>query len=382
MTTTLVTGGHCLVGGRWADADLAIADGRIERLVPRGSIRGAGIEEVDATGMFVAPGFVDVQCNGAVGHDLTTDPRSIGAVLAALPRWGVTSCCPTVITSPVETRSRALDAVAAHRADPSTSSCADLVGLHIEGPALSPEHVGTHDPAFVTLPDVDEVDRWIASGSVAMVTLAPELDGVDEIVDRLVAAGVTVAVGHTGATAEQYGAARERGVAAVTHLFNAMRPIHHREPGVVGAALVDPEVVAGLVVDGHHVAPAVVDLAWRCLGDRLMLVTDASAALGADDGDLVIGSAEIAVCDGRVTNAAGALAGSALSMDAAVRNLVGFTGCSPAEAIAAATSTPAKLLGLDDRGALAPGRRGDVVVLTPELDVVATFVNGVLAWRS
>jgi N-acetylglucosamine-6-phosphate deacetylase len=216
-----------------------------------------------------------------------------------------------------------------------------------------------------------------------MVTLAPELPGALDVVRALRARGVVVAAGHTEATEDEFVAGVEAGITAVTHLFNAMRPFGHRDPGPAGATLARPDVVAGLIVDGVHVAPTAVAAAWKALApDRLMLVTDAVAALGLPTGPVQLGSMAAVAGPAGVRLPDGTLAGSTLSMDRAVRNFMAFTGCSLAAAVRCASATPAALLGDSSRGRLEPGRRGDVVVLSPDGFVVATVVAGEVVWKS
>ncbi|MCU1499174.1 MAG: nagA, partial [Acidimicrobiales bacterium] len=212
-----------------------------------------------------------------------------------------------------------------------------------------------------------------------LVTLAPELPGGLELVREMAGRGVVVSIGHSDADAATAEAAIEAGATWVTHLFNAMAPLGHRDPNLVGIALTDPRLHVGLIADGIHVSPTVVDLTWRATGARLTLVTDAVAALGRPPGRERIGKTEIVVTERDVRLADGTLAGSKLSLDEAVRNLVAMTGCSPADALRAASTAPATLLMDDARGVIAGGARADLVVLTPDLEVVATLVAGELA---
>ena len=321
-----------------------------------------GDEIVDATGCIVAPGFVDLQCNGAGGVDLTAEPERVAEVAALLPRWGVTAWLPTVVTASREVRARAVDVIAT---TPVPDGAAAVLGVHLEGPFLAPGRTGAHDRRHV-LATVDE--GWSRERGIALATLAPELPGGLDLVRTLVGRGVAVAVGHSDATADEVDAAVAAGATLVTHLFNAMSPLHHRAPGVPGAALTDERLRFGMIVDGIHVDPAVVRVAWRAAGHRLELVTDAVAAMGAAGHDPGTG----------VRLADGTLAGSDLTMDQAVRNLVAFVGCAPEEAIAAATRTPAAAIGALDRGEIRPGAVADLVVLGDDLEVVATIVRGVV----
>lgn len=321
-------------------------------------------------GELVAPGLIDLQVNGAYGHDFTSDPSSIWEVGRRLPEQGVAAFLPTIITSSIDVIERAIEAV---KSRPAGFVGAEPLGLHLEGPMLSPHRSGVHDPTLMRLPSLDLIETWTAANGVLMVTLAPELPGAEPVIKTLTQAGVIVSAGHTAATFEEAQAGFAWGIAAVTHLFNAMDPFGHRAPGVIGATF-DSDVVAGLICDGVHVHPAAVRTAWRMLEpDRLALITDATAAAGMGDGTYRLGNAEIVVSQGRATDQAGRLAGSALTLDQAVRNLIEFTGCPPADAIAAASIVPARLLG----GMNSPGR----VVFDDSMEVTSTSINDEIVWR-
>ena len=339
---------------------------------------------LDAAGLLVVPGFVDVQCNGAVGVDITADPERLWEVAAALPRWGVTSWLPTVVTAPPAIRARAL---ATLRSGPPSGRddvrlFAMPLGLHLEGPFLAPERRGAHPAKHLRAPDPSLVadEGWSRQSGVALVTLAPELPRALDVVRELVAAGVVVSAGHSSASAEEATAAIDAGITAVTHLFNAMGPLHHRDPGLAGVALSDERVRVGAIADGIHLHPATVALAARALGDRLCLVTDAVAALGMPAGRVPLGVLEAFATEDGVRLADGTLAGSDLSLDRAVRNLVAFAGVSLPEAVAAATMAPAALLGLGDRGVIRAGAVADLTLLDAGGAVVATVVGGRLAF--
>jgi N-acetylglucosamine-6-phosphate deacetylase len=338
-----------------------------------------GLTRLDAAGLLVAPGFIDLQCNGAVGVDLTASPERMWDVAAALPRWGVTAWLPTVVTAAPSARARALTALAAGPPAGAPPGARPM-GLHLEGPFLAAERAGAHDRRHLVPPSIDLVagEGWSRPGGVTLVTLAPELPGALDVVRLLVDRRIVVSAGHTSARAAEATAAIDAGVSYVTHLFNAMAPLHHREPGIAGVALTDERVRVGLIADGCHVDPAVVALAARALGPRLSLVTDAVAALGAPPGPLRLGdlTASVSPADGSVRLPDGTLAGSTLSLDRAVRNLTDFAGVDLPAAVDAVTATPAALLGLADRGVIAPGAVGDLVLLTPAGDLVATVVGG------
>jgi len=366
-----VTGGRDLAG---APVEVAAVDG----VIAAGPV--PSLPALDATGLTVAPGYLDLQVNGAAGIDITAEPERLWDVGAALPRFGVTGFLPTVVTSPARVRDRALAALAA--GPPAGWVGARPLGLHFEGPMIAPGRVGAHAAAHLLVPSLALIAGWSRAAGVAMVTLAPELPGAAEVIGALAERGVVVAAGHTDATAACARAAVDAGVRAVTHLFNAMAPMHPREPGLAGAVLAGLPVVAGVIVDGHHVAHEMIRLAWRALGPRRrLLVSDATAGLGAPAGRYRLGDAEIASDGQAVRTPGGALGGSACGLDACVRNVVAYTGCAPADAVAAVTSVPASLLETAERGSLRPGAAADLVLLDPDLRVAMTVVGGVVAYR-
>jgi N-acetylglucosamine-6-phosphate deacetylase len=254
------------------------------------------------------------------------------------------------------------------------------LGVHVEGPFLSTLRSGAHPRRHLRPPSLDEVGTW--GPGVAMVTLAPELPGALAVVERLSSVGVTVCAGHTEVDPWGMAAAVAAGVTGVTHLFNAMGPMSARRPGAAGATLADPALLAGVIVDGIHVDPVMVRLAWRLLGpSRFVLVSDAMAALGLPPGAFAIGETEVTVDDAGVARTAdGVLAGSVLRFDAGVRNLIAFAGCSLAEASLSASATPARLAQRSDVGRLAPGCPADIVVLDEERRVAVTIVGGRVAF--
>lgn len=372
---TVVTPDGVVVG------DVSIVDGRISAV--GAAPNDDDCESLDANGCWVAPGFIDTQINGAHGIDVTTDPDRVGELAAHLAQYGVTSFLPTIVTSSDDTRRRALDGWAARGERP--TGHARALGLHLEGPMLSPAHCGAHRADLLQHPATTPWREWTRDGGVVMVTMAPELPGALDVIRQLVGRGVVVAVGHTDASAAEVAAGLAAGATAVTHLFNAMRPFAHRDPGPIGITLTDDAVVAGLIVDGTHVDPVAVRMAWRCLGpDRTMLVTDAVAAMGIPAGRDRPGAVDggSSPPGAGVRTADGTLAGSDVSLERAVRNLVAWTGCSVPDALRTVTATPAGLLGLADRGRLDSGALGDVTVLDEQLGVVATVIGGVVAWRS
>lgn len=383
------------------DVDLSIRGGRVVR--PDGTIAPADIDVAgglivalrdgtseatspdatvvfDATDRIVAPGYVDIQINGGWGDDFTSDPESIARVADRLPTVGVTSFVPTIVTSPPVRRAAALEAIG--RLEPLPHR-ARVLGVHFEGPAISPSRPGAHDVRWIGMPDAAEVATWTRANGVAMVTVAPELDGAVEVIEQLVGAGVVVSIGHTACSASEFTAARLAGASLVTHLFNAMARFDHRDPGPIGAAMADTDVRAGIICDGVHCDPIAVAMAWNALGPhRTVLVSDAVAALGLGPGTATLGSRRVVIDEHSVRTEDGVLAGSKLSLDQAVRNLVAMTGCPVGAAVVAASTTPADALGLDDRGRIEVGARADLVVLGDDLAVEHTLIGGCTAWRS
>jgi len=357
------------------DGAVLIAGGRIQAVGGPELPMPADADVRDAAGLLLAPGWLDLQVNGGFGLDFTADPAAIWDVAAALPRFGVTGFLPTVITSPLETVRAAQDVLAG--GPPPGWRGARPLGLHLEGPYLNPGKKGAHNPAYLRPPSAAEVAGWSPAAGVRLVTLAPEMPGALEVIAALAGRGVVVSAGHSLATFDEAAAGFDAGARYATHLFNAMPALGHREPGLAAAALADPRAVAGLIPDGLHVHPALVALVWRLLGPaRLNLVTDAMAAMGMPPGDYALGDYRVTVDGASARLADGTLAGCVLSLDAILRAFVGFTGATPAEAIATVTATPARLLGLERLGRLAPGCDADLVLLTPDLRVVETWVAG------
>ena len=343
--------------------------------------RDAGSPEVDLDlrPHIALPGFIDLQINGAFGHDITSAPESMWTIGALLPRHGVTAFLPTVITSPARQRQAAYRAMAA---EPAGYAGAAPLGLHVEGPALLPNRAGVHPVGALVDDTADLAAELVASaGTVALVTLAPELPNAVPTIERLAAAGITVSLGHTGATAAQTADALRSGATAFTHLFNGMAPMHHRELGAVGTALLHPTARITVIADGHHLADDTIRLVWRLAGpERICLITDAMAGLDAPEGTHRLG--DVAVQCGAVPlNDDGRIAGSLVSMDAAARRLRDATGATWDELAAVTSGNQADLLGDADRGRLEPGARADIAVVDADLHPVATIVSGQLAYR-
>ena len=358
------------LGVRAAIVDGTVVPGDVE--VVGGAIAAVGL--AGAGSGLAVPGYVDLQVNGFAGVDfLSTDVDGYRKAGAALLARGVTAYQPTLITAPKQDVLAAI-AVAREAARIATGG-ARILGVHLEGPFISPLRPGAHPVEEIIPPDVKLMRQFLAAGPITTVTLAPELPGALEIADLLVRAGVTVSCGHTNATAVEANAAFDRGVHTVTHLFNAMRPLAHRDPGIVGVALAREDVVVQIVLDHDHLARETSLLVWRAARGRLCLVSDAIPAAGHGDGVYQLGRIEIRVDGGRARLADGTIAGSTVALDQAVRNLVGL-GASVEEAVAAVTSVPARVLGRTDVGVLAVGAPADVVILDSELGVIRVLLAG------
>jgi N-acetylglucosamine-6-phosphate deacetylase len=352
--------------------EVAVADGRIAEVSARARPDGADAIELGAH--WLAPGYIDTHVHGGAGAQCNTlDPEEVDAVAAFHARHGTTALLATTVAAPLAELEASLRAIA--RSGPS------VLGAHLEGPFLSTVRPGAMDPSAFMAPDPPAVQRLLSAGqgTVAMMTLAPELPGALELVRTLARAGVIASLGHSDATYGQASAAVDAGARAATHLFNGMRPFHHREPGVIGAALDLPQVSCELICDGVHVDAPALRVVHRAKGTRgVRLVTDAMQAAGMADGRYRLGRSTVDVRDGVATVAGGeSLAGSTLTMDAAVRNAVGFLGVPVPEAISMASLNPASLLGIDERkGTIAPGMDADLVVLDDELRCRATVLAG------
>lgn len=289
--------------------------------------------------------LIDLQVNGAGGLDLTEEPEAVWRVGAVLPRFGVGAFLPTLVSPSWATVDRARAAIASGL--PGGYAGATPLGWHVEGPFIAPSRSGAHDPASLRAPDPGAVSDWSPSTGIRMVTLAPELPGALQVVESLVSRGVVVSAGHSSATYAEAMAGFDAGISSVTHLFNAMVRLDHREPGLAGAALADDRITIGLIPDGLHVHPRMVSLVRRWVGaERLAVVTDAMAALGMPPGTYRLAGRDCIVDETSARLPGGGLAGSVIGLDAAVANLTSFCGISADEAALAATVVPARLLGL------------------------------------
>jgi N-acetylglucosamine-6-phosphate deacetylase len=353
-------------------AAVVIQDGKIDALLRDPRSGDLPEERREFVGL-LCPGFIDLQINGAFGADIGPDPDAIKTLVTRLPTTGVTSFLPTLISSPPERYQEFFDALE----EGAVENGARVLGAHLEGPFLAPDRKGAHDPAHLRPIDLGFLRELLSAGKVRIMTLAPELPHSLEAIELLLEGGAVASAGHTDATCEEVTRAVEAGLSLGTHLYNAMSPLAHREPGTVGALLTDDRVKVGIIADGVHVHEAALRLAHRAKGSEgLILVTDAMQAAGMPPGDYELGQRKVHLEDGAVRLPDGTLAGSALTMDEAVRNAVRFLGVFLAQAVRMAAETPAAALNLDGKGKIAAGCDADFVLLDAEGTVLETIVAG------
>ncbi len=354
-------------------ATVVIEEGRISKVDPIAPRAGEPGEAVDLGEQWLVPGYIDGHVHGGGGAQCNTSDVDELEVFARFhARHGTTALLATTVAAPLEELDAALRTIA-------RCTSPNLLGAHLEGPFLSPRRPGAMDPELFLQPDRASLERLLEPGGVRLMTLAPELPGALELIDRLGREGVVASLGHTSAGDGEIRAAVRAGARAATHVFNAMPPFHHREPGVVGAVLDLDQVSCELICDGVHVDPVAMRLLYRAKGpDGVRLVTDAMAAAGMPDGEYRLGGRPVTVEGGRaVLKGGGSIAGSTLTMEAAVRNAVGLLHVPVEEAVRMASSNPARLLGLGERkGEIRAGLDADLVVLDEQLAVRATMVAG------
>jgi N-acetylglucosamine-6-phosphate deacetylase len=360
----------------WPEGTLLLGDGAIADVSPDDSLVADAHEVHDYDEALILPGFVDLQVNGAFGVDVASESQRLPELSVALLSTGVTSYLPTVISSPEGIYEEALPAIGAVAGG--ASSGAAVLGVHLEGPFINLQKRGAHASAYIARPDAELLARLLDLGPVRMITLAPELEGAEKLISLAANRGVVVSAGHSDIAFEAAYGALDGQVSGVTHLFNAMSAMHHREPGLPGAAFAHPRAVCGLIADGLHVHPEMVGLAFRMLGpDRVCLVTDAIAATGMEDGEYRIATRTVYADGGVPRLGSGAIAGSVLTMKDAFKNILAFTGCTIPEAARMTSTSPARLVGEGRRkGRLVPGYDADVSVLAPDLSVEAVWQCG------
>ncbi len=358
-----------------------IEDGRLASIASRESAElRAGVRVLDFPGAILAPAFFDVHIHGAAGHDLMeATPEALGTISSFLATRGTGNFLATTVTAPLDTTLRAVEGLARLIAQPPAAGHARPLGIHLEGPFLSHAKRGVQPAQHLLAPDIATFDRLFdaAEGHVRLMTLAPELPGAVELAAHATRRGVRVSVGHSNATAAETRAAIAAGAASATHTFNAMRPLDHREPGILGTVLTSDALYAELVCDGIHTAPEIVQLWWRAKGsERAILVTDAMSAAGMPDGEYQLGGFAVQVADGRAM-ANGVLAGSVLTLDRALANFVAFTGATVEQGLRLITANPAAMTGLTGQaGSLTVGQPANLVAIDPAGRLAGSVIGG------
>ena len=374
-------------GGTIKDDYVTIGDdGRIAFVGPeRDTTPQSG--DVDRRGFLLLPGFIDVHVHGGGGADfMDAAPDAVRAVLRTHARFGTTGLLATTLTASRENTDRAIVAARTVMEQKREMDCARLLGLHLEGPYICAARRGAQPPQHVRNPDGDEWAHWqnLSGGAIKRLTLAPELPGARELIEQATASGVTVSMGHTNATAEQALEAVGWGVTGATHVFNAMPPLHHREPGAVGVSLTNARVLCEVICDGVHLHPVTVQFISVAKRLRYMvLITDAMRGAGMPDGTYELGGRDVFVSDGTATFDDGTLAGSVLTMNRAFVNFCRYTPSSPFIVSWATSLNAARQLGIHDQcGTIEAGKQADMVLLHPETgDVEMTVVGGQVAYR-
>jgi N-acetylglucosamine-6-phosphate deacetylase len=366
------------------DGLISAVSSRAERHIPKNAmvidLASDGLAEA-----ILAPGFVDIHMHGGAGVDLMrAAPSELPGLNKFLTTHGVTGYFPTTVAAPLDQTCAALgrlaDAIEAAQGSHAEGDAmqARPLGIHLEGPFLSHKRRGVHPPEYLVEPTLEIFERlWQAAhGHVRMMTIAPELPGALEVIAEAARRKVCVSIGHSDATLEAARAGVHAGAHHATHTFNAMRPLDHRDPGILGEVLTDRELSADIIADGIHVAPEVIQIFLRSVGfERSVLITDAMAAAGMPDGTYQLGPIQVEVKDGKCTSN-GSLAGSVLTMDRAVRNIKRFSHWTLREAVRAATLNATRAVGLAQHGELAPGAEANIIVLSPDGEIRRTIVRG------
>ncbi|HAF61971.1 MAG TPA: N-acetylglucosamine-6-phosphate deacetylase [Anaerolineaceae bacterium] len=358
------------------DQTIEIKDGKIHAIYPTRGNEKKDTTFFDAQDMIITPGLMDIHTHGGMGADaMDAQQNSLNQMSTFLANHGVTSFLATTMTAEENSIDAALSTIReSHLSLPG----ATLVGAHIEGPYINITYKGAQNPAYFRPPQEQEYRRWIETGIVKMVTIAPEIEGMDEFIQYCIYNDVEIAIGHSNASYDQVMHAADLGARHATHLFNGMLGLHHREPGTVGGILSEPRISAHIIVDGVHLHPAIVDLVVRLKGaDKTILISDAMRAAGLADGRYDLGGQEVTVVDGEARIANGSLAGSTLTLERALKNVMQFCHMDLIQALPMVTRNPAKALHLADcKGFIREGFDADLTIFNRELEVQATMVQG------
>ena len=362
-----------------ANPIVTVEDGVITRIASRAEAEVPFGHHVDFDGCTLAPAFFDVHIHGSAGHDvMEATPAAFTAIGHFLGRRGVGAYLPTTVTAPLDATLRSLAGMAKFMG--SVKYGARPLGIHIEGPFLSPHKKGAHPANLLLTPSVELFDRmWqAAEGKIRLMTIAPELPGAEEVIAHATSLGVRVSMGHSDADSDAAKRGVEAGAVSATHTYNAMRSFDHRNPGLLGEVLANDHLFAELICDGLHVAPNAVRIYWKAKGaERAILITDAMAAAGMPDGNYKLGELDVRVKNGVCIIGENTLAGSTLTLDRAVKNFAAFTGAAIADVSRLASQNPARMTGFaSEVGSLAVGRAADITVLSSENEVVDTILRG------
>ena len=385
MSTLLIHAGRAFTPvTEIKDAGILIREGVIEAIGPRTLMTlPAGAQEIHATDKTAIPGFIDVHIHGAGGHDVMEGSGDAMRVITRkVSEFGTTSLLATTVTANTDQTLRSVEGIARYIAQQHETDVprAEVLGIHFEGPFISKQRRGVHPAEWIQLPSAETLSRFLkaAAGNARILTIAPEVLGATPCIDAAREAGLLVSMGHTDATYEQARAAMARGARSATHVFNAMRPFSHRDPGVIGAVLTSPDVNAELIADGVHVEEAAMKLLLLAKGAaHVTLVSDGLSATGMPDGKYMLGGFEVTVSGGVCRNAEGTLAGSTLTLDRALRNVVAL-GISLQDAVRMLTLNPATLLGIEfKKGSLRVGADADVLLLDEGLHLTGVWTRGV-----
>jgi len=386
MATILLHVGKAVTPkGEIANAGILIRDGEIEMVGPRSGMElPSRATESRATDSTAIPGFVDVHIHGAGGHDvMEANETALSTITGRLAAFGTTSLLATTITASADDTCRSVEGIAKYISGQyqTNEARAEILGIHFEGPFLSKERRGVHPTEWLQLPSAELLQRFLqaASGNARVLTIAPELLAAMPCIDAARSLGMVVSIGHTDATYEQARAAVAHGAHHATHVYNAMRPFTHRDPGVIGAVLTTPEVTAELIADGIHVDEIAMKVLLQAKGAQgVVLISDGTSATGMPDGEYMLGGLKVTVNGGVCRNAEGRLAGSTLTLDRALRNIVGL-GIPLADAVRMLTLNPATLLGIEfKKGALRTGADADIVLLNDGLEIERVWARGTL----
>ncbi len=379
---TALTAKSLFDGSRLIDEPaVVLEDGRIASIASRAAGElPADVHVFDFPGATLAPAFFDVHIHGAAGHDaMEATPEALAAIGSFLATRGVGAFLATTVTAPLDATLRAVEGLAKLIAQPPSDGQARPLGIHLEGPFLSHAKRGVQPAEHLLQPDIGIFDKIFeaAGGWVRLMTLAPELPGAVELAAHAIRRGVRVSLGHSNATAAETRAAIAAGAVSATHTFNAMRPLDHREPGILGTVLTCDALFAELICDGVHTAPEMARLWWRAKGaERAILVTDAISATGMGDGEYQLGGFAVQVAAGRAM-ARGVLAGSVLTLDRALANFVAFTGATVEQGLRLLTANPAAMTGLEEQaGSLTAGSEANLVAVSAEGKLMAAFLSG------